>query len=336
MLQCDFSVAQKSNEKVPFLTKSLSKDLIKEVQVQTTAGSISVEGITSGEQRVEVYVVTNNNKKNFTREEIQEQVNEQYDLNITVSSNSVIATAKVKQKIKDWKDALSFSFKVFVPVEVSANLTTSGGSISLNNLSGNLSFTTSGGSLNVDHVSGIVKGRTSGGSINVSESKNDINLTTSGGSITAKNCDGNLQLSTSGGSLKLQDLKGDIKATTSGGSIDGDNIAGELLTQTSGGNIHLSNLRCSLETSTSGGNIDVAVATLGKYIRISNSAGNVELKIPGDQGVDLDLSAHKINTESFQNFSGKMDDKEVVGKLNGGGVAVRVNAGSGKIYMRLK
>ena len=38
----------------------------------------------------------------------------------------------------------------------------------------------------------------------------------------------------------------------------------------------------------------------------------------------------------LDNFNGKMDDDEVNGKLNGGGVLVRVNAGSGRIYLGLK
>jgi hypothetical protein len=334
--QSSLLMAQNDGDKTPFMTKSLSNESIKNVEVQTSGGSIAVTGVSAAESKIEVYVTGNNNKTKLTKEEIQARINEKYDLNISVANNKLTAIAKPKEKMKDWKDGLSFSFKVFVPVNVATDLSTSGGSISLNNLSGNLDFATSGGSLNVENVSGKVNGRTSGGSINLSNSKNDIDLVTSGGSINAKNCEGNLKLTTSGGSLTLQDLKGAINASTSGGSIQGNSIAGELFAHTSGGSVHLSDLNCSLETSTSGGNIDVAVVTLGKYIKISNSAGNVDLKLPKDKGVDLNLYANKISTDSFQNFSGKMDDETVVGKLNGGGVAVTVHAGSGKIYLGLK
>jgi len=328
--------AQDKWNKEPYMTKSLSSESIKDVEAQTSGGSISVSGVNVSEAKIEVYVSSNNNRNELSKEEIQQRLNEMYNLTISVANNKLIATAKAKERITDWKKALNISFKIFVPKNVSTDLSTSGGSISLMNVSGNQNFSTSGGSLNVDNVSGKVDGRTSGGSINLENSKDDIELTTSGGSINAKNCDGKLRLSTSGGSLDLKDLKGDIRATTSGGSVVGRNVEGELIAHTSGGSIHLSDLSCSLETSTSGGNIDVSIRQLGKYVKISNSAGNIDLELPKGKGMNLDLSGDKIKTDHLDNFNGKVDDDEVNGKLNGGGVTVKVDAGSGRIYLALK
>jgi Toastrack DUF4097 len=328
--------AQFKSDKEPLITKSLSNESVKNVEVQTSGGSISVSGVAASEARIEVYVSPNNNKNDLSKEEIQQRLNEKYDLNISVANNKLTATAKSKERITDWRKSVNISFKVFVPKNVSTDLTTSGGSISLINVSGNQDFSTRGGSLNVDNVSGRVNGRTSGGSINLENSKDDIDLTTSGGSIEAKNCDGKLRLTTSGGSLDLKDLKGDIKATTSGGSVHGQNVEGELIAHTSGGSIHLDELSCSLETSTSGGNIDVSIKQLGKYIKISNSSGNIDLELPKGKGMDLDLSGERIKTDHLDNFNGKIDDNEVNGKLNGGGVPVRVEAGGGRIYLALK
>ncbi|MFI5186640.1 MAG: DUF4097 family beta strand repeat-containing protein [Chitinophagales bacterium] len=329
-------LAQFNSEKEPFMTKPLSNESIKNVEVQTSGGSISVSGVAASEARIEVYVSTTNNRNSLSKEEIQKRLDELYDLNISVSNNKLTATAKRKQRMDDWKKSLSISFKVFVTKDVSTDLTTSGGSISLTNLSGKQNFSTSGGSLDIDNVSGNVDGRTSGGGINVENSKDDIELSTSGGSIEAKNCDGKLRLTTSGGSLELKDLKGEIRATTSGGSIHGSSIEGELISHTSGGSIYFTDLSCSLETSTSGGNIDVSMKELGKYIKISNSAGNIDLQLPKNKGMDLDLSAEKIKTDHLENFSGKLNEEEVNGKLNGGGVLVRVDAGSGRISLGLK
>lgn len=332
-----FSVkAQFKSDKEPFMTKSLSKETINNVDARTSGGSISVSAANASEARIEVYVSPSNNKNGLSKEEIQKRLTEMYDLNISVANNKLTATAKSKERIKDWKKALNISFKVFVPKNVSTDLETSGGSINLTGISGTQNFSTSGGSLNVDNVSGKVDGRTSGGSINLEDSKDEIELTTSGGSISAKNCDGKLRLSTSGGSLDLKDLKGEIKASTSGGSVVGRNIGGELMAYTSGGNIDLSDLACSLETSTSGGNIDVSIKQLGKYVKISNSGGNIDLELPKDKGMDLDLSGDKIKTDHLEKFSGKIDDDEVNGKLNGGGIPIRVQAGSGRISLALK
>ena len=330
------SISVIAQNKEPYMTKSLSKESVKSTEVQTSGGSISVSGVNSAaETKVEVYISSNNGKNEISKEEIVKRL-EQYDLNVSVSNSKLTAIAKPKQRNMDWKKGLSISFKVFVLKNVSTDLSTSGGSINLANLTGDQKFSTSGGSLNIDNVGGNIDGRTSGGSINVENSRDDIELTTSGGSIKASNCNGKLRLTTSGGSLDLKDLKGEIKASTSGGSVNGRNISGELITHTSGGGIHLDELSCSLEASNSGGGIDIEIKELGKYVKISNSGGGIDLQLPKNKGVDLDLSGGRIKTDQLGNFDGSIDDDSLQGKLNGGGVPVRVRSSSGRINLAFK
>jgi hypothetical protein len=80
----------------------------------------------------------------------------------------------------------------------------------------------------------------------------------------------------------------------------------------------------------------VTIKELGKYVRIGNSGGNVDLEIPKGKGVDLDLKADKISTDMLGDFNGKIKEDEVSGKLSGGGIPIWVRAGSGKIYLGLK
>jgi hypothetical protein len=324
------------SDKELYLTKSLSADNIKAVKVQTSGGSISVDGVAASEAKLEVYVRSSNSRYEYTKEEIKKKLEEDYELDIDVSNNKVTAIAKVKDKRIDWNKGLSISFKLYIPVTSSTDLATSGGSIHLQNLNGDHDFRTSGGSLHIDKLSGNVKGRTSGGSINVAHSKDHLDLHTSGGSINAVDCSGTLELHTSGGSLRLKDLNGKIDARTSGGSVHGDAIKGELLAHTSGGNVDLKDISASLDASTSGGGIHIDLVELGKYVKISNSGGNVNLTLPGDKGMDLKLSGSRINTGTLKNFSGKMEEDEVNGTLNGGGVPVTVRSSSGRINLSLK
>ena len=240
-----FANAQKGEDREPYMTKTLANENVKQVEVETSGGSIAVTGGANSEARVEVYVTKNNRRSGddeLSKEEIKRRLDEDYELNISVSGGKVTAKARPKDRNMDWKRALSISFKLFVPQNITSELETSGGSIHLKNLSGSQDFSTSGGSLHVDNLSGKVKGRTSGGSIHLANSKDDIDLETSGGSIHAEASSGNLNLSTSGGSLALNGLDGNIKAHTSGGSIRGKNIRGELNTHTSGGSIMLTDL----------------------------------------------------------------------------------------------
>jgi len=315
--------------KTPYETKSLANDGIKAVFVKTSGGSITVSGATGEAPRVEIYV-HGNNHQDLTKDEIKKRLDEDYDLNVTVSNHEVHATAKRKHDGGfnwGWTKQLSISFKIFVPTQVTTQLSTSGGSIQLDNLTGQENFSTSGGSLRINHLTGTIKGETSGGSIEVNNSSDNINLETSGGNIHAGNCNGTIRLETSGGSLNLNDLKGSIKANTSGGSIHGNNIDGELITGTSGGSVNLSRLSCSLAASTSGGSMHVEMLHVGKYVKLDVSGGHVDLKLPAKQGLDLNLSANRIaKPANTKGFNGEWEKTHVKGTVNGGGIPVRVDA----------
>jgi DUF4097 and DUF4098 domain-containing protein YvlB len=278
--------------------------------------------------------IKGNNNRNLSESEIKERILEDYKLVIKVEDNELRVTAEPKDKFFNWKNALNISFKLYVPAAVSTDLGTSGGSISMRNLSGAQNFSTSGGSLRLDRLSGRIKGRTSGGSIEVKNTKDQIDLSTSGGSIDAENCSGTMSLSTSGGSIKLDNLNGKIRANTSGGPIRGDKIKGELTAHTSGGSVNLHGLECSVDASTSGGSMDIQINKLEEYVTVHNSGGNINLSLPANKGLDLRLRGNRIHFENMQNFSGNKEDDKVDGKINGGGVPVNVQT-SGRVSIAL-
>jgi DUF4097 and DUF4098 domain-containing protein YvlB len=328
--------AQSGHE--PYMQKSLVGQSIQQVNVETTGGNISVSGVsTPADARVEVYVWGNNGHDDLSKEEIKKRLDEDYDLVISMSDHKLTATAKPKQHMDNWRHGLSISFRVYAPVESSTLLRTSGGNIAIKNLSGaTQDFRTSGGNLEVNGLSGRVTGKTSGGNISVSDSKDNVDLVTSGGNIEASNCRGNIRLVTSGGNLELKQLHGTIRANTSGGNVQGEEIDGELATHTSGGNVGLRQMSCSLETSTSGGQINVEMKELGKYLTIDNSSGDIELELPAGKGIDLTVSGSRVNASGLNNFKGSTDEKHVEGSVNGGGVPVKVDGGSGRVRLAMR
>jgi DUF4097 and DUF4098 domain-containing protein YvlB len=325
------TVQAQFRDKDPFITKSFSEK-INEVYARTSGGSIAVTG--GNEQaRVEVYI-QGNNGKSLSNEEIKRRLDEDYKFVLEVQNGELKITAEPKDKFFNWKQALNISFNVYVPHSVSTDLSTSGGSIHMENLSGTQNFSTSGGSLHLDKLSGKVRGKTSGGSIDVKNAKDDIDLSTSGGSITAENCSGTMRLNTSGGRITLNGLRGTVDASTSGGPIHGNDIKGELVAHTSGGGVDLQDLSGSVEASTSGGNMDVEINELDKYVTIKNSGGNTRVKLPGDKGLNLNVRGENIRIDNMNNFSGSKDEHRVEGKLNGGGVPVNIQS-SGNITVAL-
>ena len=314
-------LASAQDNKVPYLTRSLSSDNVKTVFVNTSGGSISVKG--GEEPRLEVYV-TDNNNRDLSKDEIKKRLQEDYNIDIAIHDGELHATAKQKHNISNWRRSLSISFRLYVNKATETNLNTSGGSIAIANLIGNQNFETSGGSLSVNNITGIIKGETSGGSINVANAKQDINLTTSGGSITARDCQGHIKLETSGGSLRLDNMKGYVKAETSGGSVNGNNIDGELIASTSGGSLSLMQIAGSVDATTSAGSIHVEMTRVDKYVKIDGNSGHVDLRLPANKGLDLDVRGDRVNVAMNGKFEGQKEKEKVVGKINGGGSPVDV------------
>lgn len=325
------TVSLAQDKETPYFVKTYKSSEIKNLYVRTSGGGIGVTGGAGDEARVEVYIRGNNGGNNLSKAEIEDRLKE-YELSLQKDGDKISCIAKRKND-GSWKNGLSISFKIYTPEKISTDLVTSGGSISLKSLTGDLSFSTSGGGLKLQNLGGNVKGRTSGGGINISDSRDNIDVSTSGGGIDADNCKGDIRLSTSGGGLRLKSLNGTIKATTSGGGVRAENIAGDFVTSTSGGSIKLEDMTASVKASTSGGGIDADIKSLGKYLSLSTSAGSIHVRMPMDKGMDLDLDGNRVKVPEIKNFSGKIEKDRVRGSINGGGIAVKMDANSGGIYI---
>jgi hypothetical protein len=325
-------LASAQDSKTPYYTRSLANDGIKNVFVNTSGGNISVSGSNSQQPHIDVYVV-GSNSRDLSKEEIKKRLEENYVLDIDIHNGELHATARSRHNNMNWSKSLSIGFKIYVANQANTNLNTSGGSIHIDNLTGNQNFETSGGSITVDRVLGAVKGETSGGGINVSNSKPSIDMQTSGGSITANNCQGLIKLETSGGSLNLTNLYGNINAQTSGGSVRGSYIEGELVTGTSGGSVNLNTISGSVNASTSSGSIHVQMVRVGKYVKLNGDSGHIDLWLPAKQGVNLDVRGNNVSLNvNYASFNGRKEKEEIVGKLNGGGPAVEVR-GDGTVNL---
>lgn len=322
------------NRDTPYQTKTFSGN-INAVRAETSGGSLTIEGGTDMNAKVEMYVRGNNGNGNLDKDEIEDRLKD-YDISIAQEGGTIVATAKRHNNLSNWKNSLSISFKFYTPRKVTADLRTSGGSIHLASLSGTQKFRTSGGSLHMSDVDGDINGQTSGGSIHFdgcqAGTSGYLDLQTSGGSIEGKSSTGKMRLHTSGGSIRLTDLKGNIDAQTSGGSVNGEDLEGDIKASTSGGSVRLANVAGSIDASTSAGGVDVSITKLTGPVRLSTSAGSVRVRMPLDKGISLNLSGNSIKIP-LHNFSGDTEKDRIKGTLNGGGIPVTLTASSGSVYV---
>jgi hypothetical protein len=296
--------------------KTFPLSTIKVVKVTTSGGSISVTGDANQEAVLEMYVKSNNSRR-LTREDIQEILDRDYEIDIQQINGVLHAHAKRKEKL-NWKSSLNISFKIRTGNTLTTDLSTSGGSIQLANLSGSQTFKTSGGSLRIENLNGDITGKTSGGSIQAHNSKGTINLKTSGGSI------------------KLENLDGNVFASTSGGSIKGKEVRGSLNVKTSGGSINLDDLACQISASTSGGSVTVGVRELDGDVKLSTSAGSINLKLPRNASVDLNLKGSKVNTSALTHFNGSNNKGKLIGSINGGGPRIEASTSAGSVNLSFR
>ena len=279
----------------PYLTKTFTLDGPGDLVVQTSGGGIDVTGYDGNEVTVEMYVKPNGGWSLFGSDDDDvEEALEDYTIDIHQDGTTVSATAEKKKNTGN--NNVSISFVVKVPMTMSCELSTSGGSISVANVEGEHDINTSGGSLNFDRISGTTDAHTSGGSININDYSGKLAANTSGGSIRVDRTDGEAVLKTSGGSITLEDIHGSIEARTSGGSIRAE------------------------------------VEELGKFVTLSTSGGSITATIPNGQGMDLDLSGDKVNTK-LENFSGESEKNSINGSVNGGGIPVSMHTSGGSVTL---
>lgn len=213
-----------------------------------------------------------------------------------------------------FESSLGVAFKVYVPKETSCHLKTSDGSISLEKLNGDQSCKTSDGSISISTISGEVHAKTSDGDVNVKQIKGFVDVGTSDGTITLSSINGNVDASTSDGNIKLDKVRGDIAVRTSDGYIDFREISG------------------SFKASTSDGNIKGNVVELKNELTLKTSDGNIDVTIPSQLGLDLDIKGESLDVP-FKNFSGKFDEKHVRGQSNGGGIPVVLTTSGGNVTL---
>src|SRR5258706_6954238 len=156
--------AQFNSVKDPFLVKIVTNETVEKINAETSHSSISVSAVVAGEARIEVYARSNAGwDEKLSKEEIQERLDENYILDISVSDGLLTAVARQKKNFNIGKKSLSISFIIYVPQTVSTILRSSHGNISLSGLTGSQDIATSHGNLGLEKISGKITGETSHG-----------------------------------------------------------------------------------------------------------------------------------------------------------------------------
>jgi DUF4097 and DUF4098 domain-containing protein YvlB len=279
-------------------------------------GSIDVK--TSGDSQIVVDVIRKVERANQSQ---AEEILRQHEVTFEQKGNDLIIRARNgNEGNRFWRrHNLNVRYLVSIPNEFNVDLKTSGGSVSISDLRGEVLARTSGGSLKFGKIEGPVIGNTSGGSIDL------------------VGCKGKTELNTSGGSIDIDSGAGEMTAKTSGGTIRIDNFNGNVFARTSGGDITANSIAGAIDASTSGGSVGVSIkGQPGRDCRLHTSGGGITVELEDNVALNIDAEASggSVSTDFPVMVQGQLRKEALRGTLNGGGQALVMRTSGGSIQLR--
>jgi len=148
--------------------------------------------------------------------------------------------------------------------------------------------------------------------------------------------EGHVNLLTGDGAIRLANFKGNMELESGDGHEDIESVDGILHARTSDGRISASGRFDSLDLNTGDGRIEARVlpgSTVASTWNIHTGDGSVTLQLPENLAADVDLRTGDghINVDVPVTVRGNLGDKNVHGKMNGGGNLLTVHTGDGSI-----
>lgn len=266
--------------------KTISTESGKELITSLVAGGIEISTWDKNEVNVKVYG------------------NDEAEEKIIFTAEQTSTGVKVEGKQKDQKNFrnLTIRVEIVVPKSYDLKLYSSGGNLSVKDITGKIETNTSGGNIKIDNTAGNLEAYTAGGNVSISISSGDIKVSTSGGKITVDDFNGNVDVSTAGGDIVLEGKNGKIDASTAGGSIKLDYT---------------------------GKNMGIDMSTLG---------GNITASLPGDFDADADIGtlAGKITCDFAKVQKDNHVSSYVRAKFNNGGETFKCTTSAGNITVTKK
>jgi DUF4097 and DUF4098 domain-containing protein YvlB len=204
-----------------------------------------------------------------------------------------------------------FEFDIKVPERFDIEVESSGGTVHIADVEGEISGGTAGGSLDFTNVNGNIDFRTMGGEIRASEIKGHLRLETMGGGITVTDSEADGKISTMGGNILIEHVKGNLKGSTMGGNVIYRDVTGrsdssedssgeEVRISTMGGDIKVDEAPGGADLDTKGG--DIMVRTAHKFVKAKTLGGDIEI-----DEIDGWISARTLGGDVTVNMTGDPD-----------------------------
>jgi hypothetical protein len=213
---------------------------------------------------------------------------------------------------------VSISYELVVPAETHLRSHTGSGSQTIEGLQREIEIETGSGGLKISDIGNAVRAETGSGDVEI------------------KGVKGNVRTRTGSGSIHANDIGGGFEGHTGSGHITLDQTApGSVRVETGSGGMELRGVKGSLEATAGSGRITAEGDPTGSWT-VHSGSGGIHLKMASAAGFDLDAhtSSGSISVSQPVTVQGTMGKRELRGKVNGGGVPIEVETGSGDIEIQ--
>jgi DUF4097 and DUF4098 domain-containing protein YvlB len=151
--------------------------------------------------------------------------------------------------------------------------------------------------------------------------------------------EGRVNLHTGDGSIRLANFKGEMELQTGDGHQDIDAVDGTLRARAGDGHITAAGRFDVLELGTGDGRIEARAlsgSTMASSWTLHTGDGSVTLQLPDTFAADVDLhtSDGHITADIPVAVDGRLSEKNIHGKINGGGNLITVRTGDGSIRLQ--
>ena len=150
--------------------------------------------------------------------------------------------------------------------------------------------------------------------------------------------EGRVDLRTGDGKIQLTHFKGDMDLNTADGHQEIESVDGNLHAHAGDGHIRAAGRFDGLDVSTGDGRIEVtaqAGSALARSWNLQTGDGGITLQVPQNLAADVDLHTGDghINLDMPIAVEGRLSEKNIRGKLNGGGNLLTIHTGDGSIRL---
>jgi len=213
---------------------------------------------------------------------------------------------------------VSISYELVVPADTQLRSRTGSGHQTIEGLQREIEIQTGSGGLKISDIGNRVRAETGSGDVEIDRVKGSVRAKTGSGSIRATDVGEGFEGHAGSGHITLeQTAPGSVRAETGSGGMD------------------LRGVKGSLEATAGSGGIRAEGDPTGSWT-VHSGSGGIHLKMASGAAFDLDAhtSSGSISVSQPVTVQGTLGKRELRGKVNGGGVSVQVETGSGDIEIQ--